>query len=103
MLALLAFMLGLTVSFSESRYEARHDFVVEEANAIGTAAPRARMAGGAEGGLIAALVADYAQARLQFTRAAFGATIDPMLARAVGIRGASGISRPSSRAASRPR
>ena len=82
MLALLAFMLGLTVSFSESRYEARHDFVVEEANAIGTAALRARMAGGAEGGLIAALVADYAEARLQFTRAAFGATIDPMLARA---------------------
>jgi hypothetical protein len=82
MLALLAFMLGLTVSFAESRYEARRDLVVEEANAIGTASLRARMVGGAEGGLIAALIDDYAQARLQFTLAAFDAPLGPVMARA---------------------
>ncbi len=82
MLALLAFMLGLTVSFAESRYEARRELVVEEANAIGTAAARARMAGGADGELIATLVADYAEARLQFTRAPHGAPVERTLARA---------------------
>jgi hypothetical protein len=82
MLALLAFMLGLTVSFAESRYEARRDLVVEEANAIGTAALRARMVGGAEGDLIYVLIEDYAHARLQFTRAALDTPVDQVLTRA---------------------
>jgi hypothetical protein len=82
MLALLAFMLGLTVSFAESRYEARRDLVVEEANAIGTAGLRARMVGGAEGELIAVLIDDFAQTRLQFTRAAFASPVDRVQARA---------------------
>jgi len=84
MLALLAFMLGLTVSFAENRYEARRDLVVEEANAIGTAGLRARMIGGAEGDSIAALIGDYAHARLEFTRAEFIAPVDRILARAEG-------------------
>jgi hypothetical protein len=78
MLALLAFMLGLTVSFAESRYEARRDLVVREANEIGTAALRAHMIGGTEGDLIAALIGDYAHARLEFTRAALDAPLDRM-------------------------
>ena len=87
MLALLAFMLGLTVSFAESRYEARRDLVVEEANAIGTAALRARMVGGAEGVSIAALIDDYAHARLDFTRAALDAPVARTLARAAEDQG----------------
>ena len=82
MLALLAFMLGLTVSFAESRYEARRDLVAAEANAIGTAALRARMVGGAEGDAIAALIGDYARTRLDFTRAALNAPVERMLAHA---------------------
>ncbi len=82
MLALLAFMLGLTVSFAENRYEARRDLVETEANAIGTAALRAHMIGGAEGESIAALIGDYAGARLDFTRADLNAPHPRMLARA---------------------
>ena len=82
MLALLAFMLGLTVSFAENRYEARRDLVAAEANAIGTAALRARMIAGAEGEAIATLIDDYAHTRLEFTRAALNAPIDRMLSRA---------------------
>jgi hypothetical protein len=47
-----------------------------------TAALRARMIGGAEGDLIAALIADYAHARLQFTRAAIKTPVDGVLTRA---------------------
>src|SRR6476469_1194262 len=49
MLGLLAFTLALTISIAESRYEARRDLVVTEANAIGTAWLRAGLVRGAEG------------------------------------------------------
>jgi hypothetical protein len=82
MLALLAFILGLTVSFAQNRYEARRDLVAVEANAIGTAALRAQLVGGAEGEAIALLIGDYARTRLAFTRAEFHVALAPMLARA---------------------
>ena len=42
MFALLAFTLGLTISIAQSRYEARREMVVLEANTIGTAWLRAK-------------------------------------------------------------
>jgi hypothetical protein len=69
MVGLLAFILGLTINFAENRYEARRELVVTEANAIGTAWLRARLVGGPEGEAISGLVRQYAQTRLDFTRA----------------------------------
>jgi hypothetical protein len=67
MFALLAFTLGLTISFAQSRFEARRDLVVQEANAIGTAWLRARLVGGSEGTAIAAVIEHYANIRLSYT------------------------------------
>lgn len=69
MVGLLAFILGLTISFAENRFEARRELVVTEASAIGTAWQRAKMVGGPEGQAISNLVRQYAQTRLDFTRA----------------------------------
>ncbi len=69
MVGLLAFILGLTINFAENRYEARRDLVVTEANAIGAAWHRAKLVGGPEGDAISSLVRQYAQTRLDFTRA----------------------------------
>jgi hypothetical protein len=69
MLALLAFLLGLTINFAQDRFEARRDMVRVEANAIGTAWLRAKLVGGPDGEALAARIADYAKTRLAFTRA----------------------------------
>jgi len=78
MLALLAFMLGLTINFAQNRFEARRDMVAVEANAIGTAWLRAKLVGGAEGEAMASLIHDYAKTRLEFTRAPAGAGVDTL-------------------------
>jgi hypothetical protein len=67
MFALLAFTLGMTISFAQNRFEARRDLVVQEANTIGTAWLRARLIGGHGGLAIARLIEDYAKVRLDFT------------------------------------
>ena len=64
MLGLLAFTLGLTISIAESRYEARRDLVVAEANAIGTAWLRAGLVRGAEGPELRRELEDYTRTRL---------------------------------------
>src|SRR4051812_23450262 len=69
MLGLLAFTLGLTISIAESRYEARRDLVVTEANAIGTAWLRAGLVRGPEGPEIRRELEDYTRIRLDYTRA----------------------------------
>ena len=69
MLGLLAFTLGLTISIAESRYEARRDLVVTEANAIGTAWLRAGLVRGAEGTEIRRELEEYTRLRLDYTRA----------------------------------
>jgi hypothetical protein len=69
MVGLLAFILGLTINFAENRYEARRELVVTEANAIGAAWRRASLVGAPEGEAISNLVRQYAQTRLDFTRA----------------------------------
>jgi hypothetical protein len=68
MLALVAFMLGLTINFAQSRYELRRSDVLLEANAIGTAWLRARLVGGEEGEAVAALIVDYTKVRLAYTK-----------------------------------
>ncbi len=69
MVGLLAFILGLTINFAENRFEARRELVVTEANAISGAWQRAKLVGGPEGDAISSLVRQYAQIRLDFTRA----------------------------------
>ena len=69
MLALLAFMLGLSINFAQSRFEARREMVAVEANTIGTAWLRAKLVGGPQGEQMASLIHDYARTRLEFTRA----------------------------------
>jgi hypothetical protein len=76
MLALLAFLLGLTINFAQNRFEARRELVAVEANAIGTAWLRARLVGGPDGEALAAQIADYAKTRLAFTRADYYGPID---------------------------
>ncbi len=66
MFALLAFCLGLTISIAQDRYEARRDLVVHEANAIGTAWLRAKLADGDEGPAIRTAVEEYAKVRLDY-------------------------------------
>jgi hypothetical protein len=81
MSALLAFTLGLTISFAQNRFEARRDLVVQEANTIGTAWLRARLVGEPEGVAIAALVEEYAKVRLDFTAGTKESETAPLLAR----------------------
>jgi len=50
---LLAFTLGLTISFAQNRFEVRRELGVTEANAIGTAWLRARLIGGETGATLA--------------------------------------------------
>jgi hypothetical protein len=78
MVGLLAFILGLTINFAQNRYEARRDLVVAEANAIGTAWLRAKLVGGPEGDAISSLIRQYAQTRLDFTRAPVDGPLDDL-------------------------
>lgn len=68
MLSLLAFTLGLTINFAQSRYEARRDDVVLEANTIGTAWYRAQLVGGADGEALASAIVEYTRVRLAYAR-----------------------------------
>jgi hypothetical protein len=81
MVGLLAFILGLTINFAQSRFEARRGLVVTEANAISTAWRRAKLVGGPEGEAISGLIRQYAQTRLDFTRAKADGPIDALNAR----------------------
>jgi hypothetical protein len=65
MLGLLAFLLGVSLSMAQARYDARRDVVRDEANAIGTAWLRAGLAGEPAAGEIRGLLRDYAALRLQ--------------------------------------
>jgi hypothetical protein len=81
MFALLAFTLGLTISIAQSRFEARREMVVQEANSIGTAWLRARAIAAAEGASIAGMVEDYAKVRLAYVTAPSEADEPPLIAR----------------------
>lgn len=67
MLALVGFMLAITFSIAEDRFEERRLLVVQEANAIGAAWLRAGAVGGSEGETVRALLTDYARVRAAYT------------------------------------
>ncbi len=63
-LGLLALMIGFTFSIALGRFDARREAVLQEANAIGTAALRARMLPELQVNASLALLRDYAQGRI---------------------------------------
>lgn len=69
MLGLLAFVLALTLSFANSRFEERRQGTLEEANAIGTAWLRAEAVGHPHAEAAARLLEAYARQRADFVRA----------------------------------
>jgi hypothetical protein len=69
MLGLFAFVLALTLSFANARFNERLDGTIQEANAIGTAWLRAKAIGDPRGDEIARQMEDYAKLRRDFIRA----------------------------------
>lgn len=69
MLGLLAFVLALTLSFANARYQERRDGTMQEANAIGTAWLRAEAIGHPRTAEIARLLEAYAAVRRDFISA----------------------------------
>jgi hypothetical protein len=69
-LGLLALMIGFTFAMALSRFEARRDAVVNEANAIGTTALRARLLPAPDRSEVLKLLKEYVQIRLEVTRSA---------------------------------
>ena len=69
MLALLAFVLALTLSFANGRFQERRDGMLKEANAIGSAWGRAQALGEARGLEIARLLESYLAVRREFVEA----------------------------------
>lgn len=70
-LALLAFVLALTLSFASDRFNERRSATIAGANAIGTAWLRAKAIGQPRGDQIANLLEQYATLRISFVRAPF--------------------------------
>jgi hypothetical protein len=69
LLALLAFILALTLSFSNARFDERRLGALAEANAIGTAWLRAEALGNPQGAEIARLLIEYAKLRERYVTA----------------------------------
>jgi hypothetical protein len=69
MLGLLALLLGFTFAMAVSRYETRKALMVDQANAIGTAALRARLLPAPDAGRAYALLREYTASRLQYNAA----------------------------------
>ena len=67
-LGLLALMIGFTFAMALSRFEARRDAVLVEANAIGTTALRARLLPAPHNGQTVKLLREYVQIRLDLSR-----------------------------------
>ena len=66
MLALLGFMLAISLSMSDSRFENRRRLIIDEANAISTSTLRAQAIGGVHGTEIVRLLNQYTRLRLDF-------------------------------------
>ena len=69
-LGLLALMIGFTFAMALSRFEARRDAVLNEANAIGTTALRARLLREPHRAEVLKLLREYVQIRLDITQRA---------------------------------
>lgn len=74
-LGLLALMIGFTFAMALSRFEARRDAIVNEANAISTTALRARLLPTPNRLEMVDLLREYAEARLEATRSALNAQV----------------------------
>ena len=68
MLGLLAFVLGLTLAYANTRFQERRQVTLAEAQSIGTSWLRAHAVGQPQGLEIAGLLEDYARLRLDFIR-----------------------------------
>jgi hypothetical protein len=66
MLALLGFILAISLSMADSHFEARRKMILDEANALGTSRLRAMTIGGPHGTEVIRLLKEYAQLRLEF-------------------------------------
>jgi uncharacterized membrane protein len=75
-LALLGLLIAFTFSLAVSRYDARRELVVNEANAIGTAWLRAGLAGGGKGQPLQRAITDYTEVRLGLSRNANAARVE---------------------------
>lgn len=67
-LGLLAFMLAFTFSLAASRFEARRQMVVQEANSIGTTFLRAGLLPEAQANEVRGLLKEYVASRLEVTK-----------------------------------
>jgi len=86
-LGLLALMIGFTFAMALSRFEARRDAVLIEANAIGTTALRARLLPAPHSGETLKLLREYVQLRLDITRhMPTPAELDTMVGRSNAIQ-----------------
>lgn len=86
-LGLMALMIGFTFAMALSRFEARRDAVLGEANAIGTTALRARLLPQPERDEVLKLLSDYATIRLDITkRPVSGAELKAAIDRSNGIQ-----------------
>lgn len=74
-LGLLALMIGFTFAMALSRFEARRDAVVNEANAIGTTALRARLLPEPSRSEALKLLKEYAKVRLEITQSVLNASV----------------------------
>lgn len=81
MLALLAFVLALTLSFASNRYSEREAGALAEANAIGTAWLQAGAIGHPRGDEIARLMKDYVGVRAAFAEASYDRPVIEELSR----------------------
>lgn len=75
MLALLAFVLALTLSFASTRFQERRASTLDEANAIGTAWLQARAIGHPAGAEIARLLETYVAQRRDYVHADHGSPV----------------------------
>jgi hypothetical protein len=73
-LGLLALMIGFTFAKALSRFEARRDAVLNEANSIGTTALRARLLPAPHGTEAVKLMREYVQIRLDIARGVLSPT-----------------------------
>jgi len=65
----LGLLLGFTMSMAVTRFEARKQLVLEEANAIGTSYLRTQLLPAPDGPEIASLLSDYVNLRIEYARA----------------------------------
>ncbi len=87
MLALLAFVLALSVAFANGWYVERRAGAIAEANAIGTAWLRAEAIGEPRGDAVARLLERYAEVRVAFVQAGDLASADTSSRQTAALQG----------------